>query len=119
MKRIENPNNNEWVTKYNNLMEKSFSHPEIYGDRKLGIHHIIPRSIAPDLTNDPDNQVLLPFQEHMDAHYYLWKSDPKWARQLWFGCVYGRKNGLWDLPGGDTEYEQLKKDLRRDNNEDN
>ena len=117
MLRFENPNDNEWINKYNKLIEevelgeRVFSNKETLKEGKLGLHHIIPRSISPELTEDKNNHIYLPFKEHMDLHYWLWKFDPKYAPQLWFGCVYGRKNGLWDLPGGDEEYEQLKKDV--------
>ena len=117
MLRFENPNDNEWINKYNKLIEevelgeRVFSNKETLKEGKLGLHHIIPRSISPELTEDKNNHIYLPFKEHMDMHYWLWKFDPKYAPQLWFGCVYGRKNGLWDLPGGDEEYEQLKKDV--------
>lgn len=120
MLRFDNPNNNEWIDKYNKLIEdvelgvRVFSNnKETWEEGKLSLHHIIPRSINPDLTDDTDNHIYLPFKEHMDLHYWLWKYDPKYAPQLWFGCVYGRKNGLWNLPGGDEEYEQLKKDVAK------
>ena len=79
---------------------------------KLTLHHIIPKKINPDLTNDKDNHILLPFQDHMNLHYWLWKYDKQYGPHLWFGCVFGRKYGLWDLPGGDLEYEELKRDVR-------
>lgn len=113
LKLFPNPSNNKWICKYNELVESIVSGKKTFLDGSwLGKHHIIPKSIAPELEKDPSNLVTLPFAEHMDLHYFLWKADPKYASQLWFGCVYGRKHKLWDLPGGKTEYKQLKKDLR-------
>lgn len=107
-----NPNSNEWINKYNALVENiKLGKMHFLEDAWIGKHHIIPKSIAPELEKDEDNLVELPFAEHMDLHYYLWKADPSYASQLWFGCVYGRKHKLWDLPGGEEEYSQLKKDL--------
>ena len=119
MLRFDNPNNDEWLNKYNKLVEdvelgvKSFSDKETLEEGKLGLHHIIPRSVSPELKDNKENHIYLPFKEHMDMHYWLWRYDPKYAPQLWFGCVYGRKNGLWDLPGGDIEYEKLKEDVKK------
>lgn len=119
MLRFDNPNNNEWLNKYNKLIEdvelgvRVFSDKATLEEGKLGIHHIIPRSISPELKDEKDNQIYLPFKEHMDMHYWLWKYDSRYAPQLWFGCVYGRKNGLWDLPGGDEEYKLLKEDVKK------
>ena len=108
-----NENNNEWIDKYNTLVLDVKAGRYDFGDTKLSLHHIIPRSIAPELTKDKANFVYVPIVEHMMLHYYLWKADSSYGRQLWFGCVWCRKNKLWDLPGGDTEYEELKKSLKR------
>jgi len=131
MYRFPNPYNNVWLNKYNDLIrlveEKQlifesnvFSNKTSEEGRidkikkgKTTLHHIIPRSISPELAEDLENHIYVPFKEHMDLHYYLWKADKKYARQLWFGCVFGRKYKLWDLPGGDEEYEQLKNDLKK------
>lgn len=111
MKRFDDGHTDSWIEKYNLLIEevevgKTFS-------EKLTKHHIIPKKIDPSLADDKENWIWLPFKEHMDMHYWLWKHDKRFARHLWFGCVYGRKHKLWDLPGGEEEYEQLKRDLRR------
>lgn len=129
MYRFPNPDNNEWINKYNELVAKVESGEIVFEQNvvseqngeagridklvkgKTTLHHIIPRSISPELTKDKNNHIYVPFKEHMDLHYYLWKADKSYARQLWFGCVFGRKHGLWNLPNGDEEYEQLKKDL--------
>lgn len=120
MLRFENPNNNEWLIKYNKLIEDVElgivvfeKDKETLVEGKLTLHHIIPRSVSPELTNNKENHIYLPFKEHMNLHYWLWKFDPSYAPQLWFGCVYGRKNGLWDLPGGEEEYEKLKEDVKK------
>ena len=42
---------------------------DTYGEK----HHIKPRSLYPELVNDPDNIVLLSASEHFLAHYHLWK----------------------------------------------
>ena len=110
-KKFPNPDNNEWLNKYNALVCDVREGRRLFINVKLSLHHIIPRSVAPSLAKDKDNYLYVPFKEHMDLHYYLWKADKKYAAQLWFGCVYGRKHGLWDLPDPDTEYEQLKKDV--------
>lgn len=135
MLRFPNPTNNEWLNKYNhfideveqgnihfeenwmNLEEKDFSNKEEYRlarvkAGKTGIHHIIPKKIDPSIQDLEENHIHVPFVEHMNMHYWLWKYDKQYAKHLWFGCVYGRKYGIWDLPGGDIEYEQLKRDLR-------
>ena len=107
-----NPNNDEWIIKYNDRVESIKLGKVCFPENAwIGKHHIIPKSIAPELEKVEDNIVELPFAEHMDLHYFLWKADPSYASQLWFGCVYGRKHKLWDLPGGEEEYIQLKKDL--------
>ena len=43
--------------------------PSEYGEK----HHIKPRSLYPDLVNDPNNIVRLSAAEHFVAHYHLWK----------------------------------------------
>lgn len=128
--QFPNPDNNEWIDKYNKLVCEIKSHEQEnielkkkqkkrndktggeYLAENIGIHHIIPKKIDPTLEKDKDNYLYVSFVDHMNLHYYLWKADKKYARHLWFGCVYGRKHNLWDLPGGSVEYEQLKKDLR-------
>lgn len=122
MYRFPNPTNNEWIDKYNQLIDDVeagklvFECVEGKRNKGLSLHHILPRSIYPELTKDPNNHIYLPFKEHIDLHYYMWKADKKWAHQLWFGCVYGRKHDLWDLPGGEEEYVQLKNDLKKKQN---
>jgi len=125
-----NDDNNFWINKYNDLVIKIKSQESINIERKknqkkrndksggeylaenIGIHHIIPKSLRPDLVKNKDNFLYVNFIDHMLLHYYLWKADPIYASQLWFGCVYGRKHKLWDLPGGEEDYKQLKEDLK-------
>ncbi len=127
-----NPNNNEWIDKYNELVKKIKSEEEYWKEYKkhqpkrndadpdcwkdseaVTIHHIVPKKIDPSLMNDKDNLLYVPFKDHCNLHYYLWKANPIYAKHLWFIGIAGRKMGLWDLPGGDEEYELLKKDLRK------
>ena len=110
MRRFLDDIDDPWLKKYNLLIEQVEAGKTFEG--KLTLHHIVPRSVDSSLSKDKSNHIWLPFAEHMDMHYWLWKYDRKFAPQLWFGCVYGRKHGLWDLPGGKEEYEQLKRDLR-------
>ena len=108
----------EWIAEYNSEV-KAFKSRQLHEDANAdwsrgehGIHHVLPRSRWPELADDEDNKVYVTFQEHMHLHWLLWKADPSWASALWFGCVYGRKHKLWNLPGGEEEYEQLKRDLK-------
>lgn len=105
---FENPENNEWIDKYNKLCHSGTTKRD---NINTSLHHIIPRSISPELTNDKNNHTYLSVIDHMWVHYYLWKANPKYASQAWFGTVWARKNHVWDLPGGDKEYEQLKEDV--------
>jgi len=129
--QFPNPDNNKWIDKYNELVCEIKSHEQEnielkkkqkkrndketgeYLAENIGIHHIIPKKIDPSLEKDKDNYLYVSFTDHMNLHYCLWKADKRYARHLWFGCVYGRKHNLWNLPGGDAEYEQLKKDLKK------
>lgn len=101
----------EWLDKYNKLVEDIMTRKVRFELNKLNMHHIVPKSVAPELDKPIENHIHLPFQYHMDLHYYLWRHDPQYAVQLWFGCVWGRKHHKWDLPGGDEEYKQLKEDV--------
>lgn len=131
MLRFPNPDNNAWISRYNQLIEDvesgklifnfipidktKFSDRESYRIAnaragKLTLHHIIPKKIDPSLEKCKENFIYVPFKEHMDLHYYLWKADKRYAPHLRFGAAFGRKYGLWDFPGGDSEYEQMKLD---------
>ena len=133
MLRFPNEENNEWLNKYNSLIDdiengriqfskeylkvnkNDYTNREEYRIARLklgsgGYHHIIPKKVNPELENVKDNKVWVPFIEHMNLHYYLWKYNKYYGIHLWFGCVFGRKHKLWDLPTED-EYNQLKKDV--------
>lgn len=107
---MPNPTDNWWINKYNTKVQELSDQQAVKG--VTGIHHILPRSDYPELAADPRNKINASFQDHMDLHYYMWKYNPRYSAQLWFGCVYGRKHKMWDLPGGESEYQQLKNDLR-------
>lgn len=124
-----NPNNNEWIDKYNILAKTIKDKEDFYKEYKkrqpkrndkernvtkdfVTIHHIIPKKIEMKLVKNKENLLYVPFDLHCMLHYYLWKADKQYANHLWFICIAGRKLGIWDLPGGEDEYEQLKKDLK-------
>ena len=125
-----NPDNNEWINKYNNLVDEIASREEYYIEIKktqpkrddkiqsgwsatqIGIHHIIPKKIDMSLVKDKNNLLYIPFKEHCDLHYYLWKANPIYAAHLWFIAVAGRKMNIWDVPGGEEEYKQLSRDVQ-------
>ena len=113
--RFDNDEKNEWLEKYNSVITQYENGTLTVTDNtaKLTLHHIIPRSIDATLKNDKRNHIWLPFYEHAMMHYYLWRYDRRYARQLWFIAVYGRKYCLWDFPEGDIEYEKLKNDIKK------
>ena len=122
-----NPDNNPWIDKYNKLVLEVKSHEEenkiliktqpkrksgpltedYTGDR-IGIHHIIPKKINPELQNNKDNWLYVNFIDHCNLHYYLWKSNPDYAPHLQFIAYAGRKMKLWNM--SDDEWKQLNKD---------
>ena len=130
-KTFPNPFGNEWIDKYNELVIEVKSHekenleykktqpkrndkdPNSWTGKSIGVHHIIPRKIDPSLEKDKDNLLYISFIDHCWLHYYLWKSDPIYAKHFWFLLSAARKMGLWKLPGGDKELEEIKKDLKR------
>ena len=128
-KQFPNEESNEWIDKYNELVieiknqedywkeykktqpKRNDKHPENYMLSKMvTVHHIIPVSIDESLSKDKSNLLFVPLKEHCILHYYLWKANPLYAAQLWWIGMAGKKLGVWELPGGDNEYEQLKKD---------
>jgi len=129
-KQFPNPSHNKWIDKYNKLVitiKKQEAYWKEYkktqpkrndkdtncwkNSKAVTIHHIIPKSIDESLVKDKDNLLFVPFVEHCLLHYYLWKSNPIYASQLWWICIAGRKMGIWDLPQGEEEYKQLSKDI--------
>lgn len=130
MYNFPNPNNNEWLNKYNDLVNEVASKQDYYkeykktqpkrndkdpncwkGSKAVTIHHIIPKSIDESLVKDKDNMLFVPMADHCMLHYYLWKYNPIYASQLWWICIASRKLGLWDLPNGEEEYKRLSKDI--------
>ena len=129
-KQFPNLLHNKWIDKYNQLVI-AIKEKEAYwkeykktqpkrndkdancwkNSKAVTIHHIIPKSIDESLVKDKDNLLFVPFAEHCLLHYYLWKSNPIYASQLWWICIAGRKMGIWDLPHGEEEYKQLSKDI--------
>lgn len=124
-----NPQNNSWIDEYNNLVLEVEKHeqenkifmktqpkrndqdPGSWSPQSIGIHHIIPKKIDPSLKNDRNNWLYVNFIDHCTLHYYLWKADPQYAPYLMFIAYAGRKMGLWDMPGGEAEWEELRKDI--------
>lgn len=124
-----NPQNNSWIDKYNNLVLEVEKHeqenkifmkiqpkrndqdPGSWSPQSIGIHHIIPKKIDSSLKNDRNNWLYVNFFDHCTLHYYLWKADPQYAPYLMFIAYAGRKMGLWDMPGGEDEWEELRKDI--------
>lgn len=124
-----NFDNNPWIEKYNVLVKEVKSNEAYYKRVKetqpkrndkthsgwtadqVGIHHIIPKKVDMGLVKNKDNLLYVPFDLHCTLHYYLWKANSKYAAHLWFICIAGRKMGIWDLPGGEEEYNQLKLDV--------
>ena len=113
--RFHDNNGSVWLRKYNDVISKAEEGHLYEGkdDEHMTLHHIIPRSVDVSLKDDKMNHVYLSFYDHAMMHYWMWKHDRKYARQLWFIAVYGRKNRLWDFPEGEQEYEQLKNDLHK------
>ena len=123
-----NFDNNQWIEKYNVLVKKVKANEAHYklvketqpkrNDKEntvtkdfVTIHHIIPKKVEMGLVKNKENLLYVPFDLHCLLHYYLWKANPKYASHLWFLCIAGRKIGIWDLPGGEEEYSQLKIDV--------
>lgn len=124
-----NTEQNEWIDKYNQLVDEVASKEEYYKEYKkkqskrndkdpsnyslnhVGVHHIIPKSIDESLVKDKNNLLFVPFGDHLQLHYYLWRAYSKYAAQFWFICIAARKMKLWDLPGGEEEYKRLSKDV--------
>lgn len=132
VRQFPNPTNNEWINKYNALVIKIKSeeahwkaykktqpkrndkNPDCWKNSEaVLIHHIIPKSINASLIKENSNLLYVPFNEHITLHYYLWKANPAFAKQLWWIYIAGRKLKRWELPGGEEEFKQLKMDLKK------
>ena len=108
--RLNNPNNNEWLNKTNALIDKyenvtKQTNPEL----KLSFHHILIRSLYPELTNDERNHLWMTWQDHWLIHYYMWKADSKYCAAFWFCYVYFKKH--YNMLITEEEETQLKKDM--------
>ena len=112
MKEFPNPDNNEYLTKYNKLSKKGYDPDSPYYKMKniwknqgMTLHHILPRSVYPEYTDDKENHTFLSYEDHANAHYYLWKGtqDPKYAMAFWFIYIYGRKNRNYTIPEDDDK----------------
>lgn len=126
---------NEWIIKYNKLVFEIKAKEDFYKEYKktqpkrndkekkydknnVGIHHIIPKSLRPDLVKNPDNLLYVPFDKHILLHYYLWKADYRYANQLKFIAAAARSWNICELPGGEETWLQICKDsvrIRKEN----
>ena len=70
-------------------------------------HHIVPKSIAPELDKEPSNQVLLTPEEHFDAHYFLWKAYPEEVKYA--VCFYFISHTVDGKELTKEEYGELKR----------
>ena len=107
---LENNDNNEWLNKANELIDKySNIDKSMYKDIKLSLHHILIRSIYPQYTNDERNHLWMTWQDHWLIHYYMWKADTKYCAAFWFCYVYFKKH--FNMTITDEECAQLKSDM--------
>lgn len=113
--RIPNPDNNYWFNICNEIIAKNECNIQLKKNDpnyvKYSLHHILPRSEYPELTNDKNNWLHLPVIDHVNLHYYMWKGDSKYAKAFWFCYVYFHKYEHYNI--SEEEYEQLKKDLAK------
>lgn len=124
VKQFPNPNNSEWIDKYNKLViqvkekeayfkEYKKTQPKrndakkIYDKNNVGIHHIIPSSLDKSLRKEKDNLLYVPFDLHILLHYYLWKADWHYANQFKFIAAAARSWKICELPGGEDTWKQL------------
>ena len=126
MYEFPNPDNIDFLILYNDLCRDGIPYNHVQGvtkkqlrDAGYSLHHIIPKSFDPSLEHDPENLVYLPFNDHANAHYYLWKGleTMEAAMAFWFIYVYGQKNLGYTIPSEDdfilredvSHYLQLKR----------
>ncbi len=64
---------NKYWKIYNQIIDKALSENRSKKNAYYENHHIVPRSIRPDLEKDKNNQVLLTAREHYICHYLLTK----------------------------------------------
>ncbi len=64
--------NNKYFIEYNQIIDKAISENRVKTKNTYyENHHIIPRSIRPDLEDNKNNQVLLTLEEHFRCHELL------------------------------------------------
>lgn len=108
--RLENPDNNEWLNKANALIDKyEYVTKTTYPGVKLSLHHILIRSLYPDLAKDKNNIIYMAWQDHWLIHYYMWKADRKYCAAFWFCYVYFKKH--YNMKITSDEEKQLKSDM--------
>jgi len=61
---------NEYTAKYYSIVSSAETRPK-KRKKSYHLHHIIPRSIRPDMINDKDNIVSLTIEEHIECHRLL------------------------------------------------
>lgn len=128
--QFPNPDNNEWLNLYNELVLEVKANEAYYKEYKktqpkrndktksydrnnVGVHHIIPRSIDMSLLKESSNLLYVPFDKHILLHYYLWKADYHYANQFKFLAAAARSWNICELPGSEETWKQLCKDSAR------
>lgn len=88
---------NEYLKKYTTLVSRHIGAKPHRG--MTNKHHIIPKSWfkinKKPIDNDPSNLVVLPYREHVVAHYYLClctDNELKFANELALMCLLSRKH---------------------------
>lgn len=85
--KIKNPNNNEWLKAYNDLITANELNEKAQG---LSQFRIIPSIVDPGIADDDiHNFVWLAPEDVIKARLYLWKWNPYFAHALWFACRGG------------------------------
>lgn len=98
--RLDNPDCNEWIVKANALISKYEDWtPKNHPRAKLSLHHILIRSKFPQLKDDPNNVVWLPYRIHWLIHYYMWRANSDYCAAFWFCYVYFKKHYGMTIPG--------------------
>ena len=87
------------------------------------IHHIRPKSIFPELANDPSNLIRLTPKEHVRAHFLLWQhyrletddknSENSMCYAFWMMVHEIRWNGCAELSWIEDEFEELRLDMSK------
>jgi len=101
---IPNPDNDEWLNKYNKLVNIDF------GRAGKSLHHILPRCKYPEYEKDKKNFAMLPIDMHWKAHYYLWKYS--WEYALEFQFIHNGCKKRYGVHITDEEEKQLREDIK-------